>query len=69
MLPRPRPKKIVEGDVPRSVIHSCSGKASLKRKTDPYNFRLLDHFYVFQDDNFPTVVLLVNVGIIFILKH
>ena len=25
-------------DVPRSVIHSCSRKASLKCKTDPLNF-------------------------------
>ena len=42
-----RPKKIAEGgvctrqradDVPRSVIHSCSRKASLKCKTDPYKF-------------------------------
>ena len=40
-----RPKKIAEGgvctreladDVPRSVIHSCSRKALLKCKTDPF---------------------------------
>ena len=40
-----RPKKIAEGgvctrecadDVPRSVIHSCSRKALLKFKTDPF---------------------------------
>ena len=42
-----RPKKIAEGgvctresadDVPRSDIHSCSRKASLKCKTDPFKF-------------------------------
>ena len=40
-----RPKKIAEGgvcmrehadNVPRSVIHSCSRKALLKCKTDPF---------------------------------
>ena len=42
-----RPKKIAEGivctpesadDIPRSVIHSCSRKASLKCKQIPLNF-------------------------------